>query len=138
MISNRLSLTTSITTTRIVIHVIIPPFGTIKQVVRTSIRMQFIMESQYINIKQNIQRSLDHFFGSRLRYYYIAWFLFAKHLLFNINFYRIQNRNRWIPGLMHGFYFHIHKSVIFQPPISEIHFCVKGFFHSDYTFAAEK
>ena len=26
------------------------------------------------------------------------------------------------------FCFHIHKSVILQPPISEIHFCVKGFF----------
>lgn len=138
MISNRLSLTTSITTTRIVIHVIIPPFGTIKQVVRTSIRMQFIMESQYINIKQNIQRSLDHFFGSRLRYYYIAWFLFAKHLLFNINFIEYRIEIGGYLGLCMDFCFHIHKSVIFQPPISEIHFCVKGFFHSDYTFAAEK
>ena len=33
---------------------------------------------------------------------------------------------------------HIHKSVIFQLSISEIHFCVKGFFYSSYTFAAEK
>ena len=126
MISNRLSLTTSITTTRIVIHVIIPPFGTIKQVVRTSIRMQFIMESQYININRTFSEALT-FCGSRLRYYYIAWFLFAKHLLFNINFYRIQNRNRWIPGLMHGFLFSHTQKCNFQPPISEIHFCVKVF-----------
>ncbi len=41
-------------------------------------------------------------------------------------------------GSCMDFCFHIHKSVILQPLASEIHFCVKGFFHSNYTFAAEK
>ena len=41
-------------------------------------------------------------------------------------------------SLKNMFFTHIHKSVIFQLSISEIHFCVKGFFYSSYTFAAEK
>lgn len=138
MISNRLSLTTSITTTRIVIHVIIPPFGTIKQVVRTSIRMQFIMESQYINIKQNIQRSLDLFSGQGFAIIIQLGSCLPSTYYSTLTFIEYRIEIGGFLGLCMDFCFHIHKSVIFQPPISEIHFCVKGFFHSDYTFAAEK
>ena len=35
-------------------------------------------------------------------------------------------------------YFYIHKSVIFQLSISEIHFCVKVFFIISLTFALRK